>query len=85
MSGETDCDALEATELSGYLTRMSATTQQNLTDEARLARFFDATTFLEICGYCGQSNSLIGTLFGFAFAIGGLALLMLGLKAKRKG
>ncbi len=82
MSGEMDCDELEATDLSGYLTRMSADTQQDLTNDARLARFFDATDFLEICGYCGQTNSLIGTLFGFAFAIGGLALIVLGIRAR---
>ena len=82
MSGEMDCDELKTTEISGYLTQMSSETKQDLTNDARLARFFDATDFLEICGYCGQTNSLIGTLFGIAFAIGGLALIALGIKAR---
>lgn len=80
MSGEMDCAELQATDLAGYLQRMSPEREQELINEVRLARFINATTFLEICGYCGPTNSLIGTLFGFAFALIGLGLLVWGLR-----
>ena len=80
MSGEMSCADLEATELSGYLTRMSAERRQELTNEARLARFFEAEHFLEICGYCGATNSLLGTGAGLLLAVGGGVLIVIGLR-----
>ena len=83
MSGEMDCAELQATDLAGYLQRMSSDREQELINEVRLARFIHATTFLEICGYCGPTNSLIGTLFGFAFGLIGLGLLVWGLRMQK--
>lgn len=77
-SGEKTCDEIERAELSGYLKRMSASTRQELTNEVRLARFINATDYLEMCAYCGPSNSLIGTGFGVAFGVFGVALLAWG-------
>lgn len=76
MSGEMDCAELQATSLAGYLQRMGPEREQELINEVRLARFINATVFLEMCGYCGPTNSLIGTLFGLAFALVGLLLLV---------
>ena len=80
MSGEMSCADLEAAGLSGYLTRMSAERRQELTNEARLARFFEAEHFLEICGYCGTTNSLLGAGVGLLLAVGGTVLIGIGLK-----
>jgi hypothetical protein len=80
MSGEVDCAELQATDLAGYLQRMSPEREQELINEVRLARFINATVFLEICGYCGPTNSLIGTMFGFGFGLIGLVLLVWGLR-----
>lgn len=74
-SGEMSCEDFENNELSGYLTRMSSSKQQELTDEIRLAQFYDATDYLEFCDYCGPENSLIGVIVGMVFAAGGGALL----------
>lgn len=79
LSGEVDCEELQTMELKGYLNRMLPDQEQELINEVRLARFINASVFLEMCGYCGPSNSLIGTLFGFFFAIGGLALIGWGI------
>ena len=84
MSGEMNCADLQATDLSGYLTRMSADRRQALTNEARLARFFEADHFLEICGYCGETNSLIGAGVGLLAAVGGIALIVIGLRMPRR-
>ncbi|MEM7115259.1 MAG: hypothetical protein AAF614_22655 [Chloroflexota bacterium] len=79
MSGESDCAELQTAVLSGYLNKMTPEQEQDLINEVRLARFINATTFLEMCGFCGPTNSLIGTLFGFAFALLGIGLLVYGL------
>jgi hypothetical protein len=78
MSGEVDCDGLQATSLVGYLQRMTPAREQELINEVRLARFINATGYLELCGYCGPTNSLIGTIFGFAFALLGIGLVFWG-------
>lgn len=83
LSGEVECPELLEMELSGYVQRMSAARQQELRNEARLARFFNATSFLEICGYCGPTNSLIGVLFGSGFALAGIVMLVWGFRMKR--
>lgn len=84
MSDEVDCAELQATDLAGYLQRMSPKREQELINEVRLARFINATVFLEICGYCGPTNSLIGTMFGFGFGLIGLVLLVWGLRMQPK-
>ena len=80
MSGEMSCLDLRETTPTGYLTRMSADRQQELTNDARLARFFNATTFLEFCGYCGQENSLIGAIFGVVITLVGIGIFIFGLR-----
>ena len=82
LSGELTCADFDGAEAEGYLTQMSADRQQELTNDVRLARFINGESYLELCGYCGQTNSLIGTLFGFAFLLGGLALLYFGWRIK---
>ena len=76
-SGEKSCEDFETSELDGYLTRMSSSKQQELTNEVRLAQFYDATDYLEMCDYCGPTNSLIGVIFGVVFAASGAALLVI--------
>lgn len=80
LSGEESCDTLPTTPVSGYLQRMSPDREQALINEVRLARFINATDFLELCAYCGPDNSLIGVIFGFVFAVGGIGLLMWGVR-----
>lgn len=83
MSGEQDCDDLPNMP-AGYLYEMQNRTERDLTNEARLARYFDADTFLEMCGYCGRDNSLIGAGFGVASVLGGLGLAIYGWRTMRK-
>jgi hypothetical protein len=63
---------------------MSNDTQQELTNDARLARYFEAESFLELCGYCGRDNSLIGAIFGVAFTILGAGMIVYGRKLRNK-
>jgi hypothetical protein len=78
LSGEKECDDFDGSPPDGYLTRMSDSKQRELTNNVRLARFFDATEFLEFCDYCGPENSLIGVAFGVVFALAGVAILIVG-------
>lgn len=84
MSGEQDCEDITRRNPAGYLYEMSRRNERELTNEARLARYFDADDFLEMCGYCGRENSLIGAGFGIAFTLGGLALIIFGLRLGRR-
>lgn len=78
LSGEVDCADLVEQRPTGYLYTMSPDLRQELTNEARLARYFTADTFLEFCGYCGQENSLIGAVFGVVFIVSGAAMIIAG-------
>jgi len=78
LSGEVECDELSEELPSGYLYAMSTRTRQELTDDARLARYTDASHFLEFCGYCGRDNSMIGAVFGIVFTLGGGAMVVSG-------
>ena len=80
MSGEVTCSEFQEIAPEGYLTQMSRSKKQDLTNEVRLAKFYDATDFMELCGYCGQDNSLIGLGFGVALALGGIIIIILGLR-----
>jgi len=85
LSGDVDCDDLVGQFPTGYLYAMSDGTRQELTNEARLARYFMSDTFLEFCGYCGQGNSLIGAVFGVVFILCGVGLIVFGRKIKADG
>lgn len=76
LSGEVECADLAGDVPSGYLYAMSSGTRQELTNDARLARYFDSDTFLEFCGYCGRENSMIGAVFGMVFLVGGLGMIV---------
>jgi hypothetical protein len=78
MSGEMACEDFAGLEPTGYLTRMSSSQRQALTNAAQLARFFDAQDFLKLCGYCGEENSFIGLIFGVVFALAGVGVVILG-------
>ena len=80
MSGEMTCLDFDDLTPTGYLTRMSEDKQQDLINDARLARYFDATSFLEFCGYCGAENSLIGVVVGAILAVIGLVTLIFGFR-----
>jgi hypothetical protein len=75
LSGEVDCGDLAEQLPTGYLYAMNDDTRQELTNDARLARFIAAESFLEFCGYCGQKNSLIGAAFGVSFLLLGSGVL----------
>lgn len=78
LAGEVTCDDLKQQWPIGYLYNMNEGTRRDLTNEARLARYFTTDTFLEFCGYCGQQNSLIGALFGVVFVISGVGMFVIG-------
>lgn len=78
LSGGVTCDDLSRQWPAGYLYAMHDDTRQELTNEARLARYFTTDTFLELCGYCGQDNSSIGVVFGLIFIVWGLIMFVFG-------
>jgi len=82
LSGEVACADLAEEVPSGYLYAMSDNTREDLTNNARLARYFMTETFLEICGYCGRENSLIGAIFGVIFTVSGIIMIIGGRKMK---
>jgi hypothetical protein len=84
-SGETTCAEARSGDLTGYLTRMSSGTQQELTNDVRLARYISAESYLELCAYCGLGNSAIGAGFGVAFFIIGIVLLVWGFRMPKSG
>jgi len=83
LSGEVACDELAAEGPSGYLYAMSDRTRQELTNDARLARYITAESYMEFCGYCGRDNSLIGAVFGVVFTLGGLAMVVFGRRLRK--
>lgn len=83
LSGEVDCADLDGKHPEGYLYRMNNSTRQELTNDARLARYFSTDTFLEFCGYCGRENSMIGAVFGIVFTLLGLAVVLYGRKLSK--
>lgn len=83
LSGEVSCDDLADEQPSGYLYTMSSDTRTELTRAARLSRYTDAEAYLEFCGYCGFDNSLIGSIFGVAFLLAGLAMIFSGRNIRR--
>jgi|GEM_PF-2730937 len=85
LSGDQNCNDFVEQDPAGYLYAMSDSTRRELTNDARLARYFDTDTFLEFCGYCGRDNSLIGAIFGVIFMVSGIALLIFNLTLKSKG
>ncbi len=78
LSGEVDCADIAGEAPAGYLYSMSSGMRQELTNEARLARYFNTDIFLEFCGYCGRDNSLIGAGFGLVALFGGGGLFFWG-------
>jgi hypothetical protein len=84
LSGEVECNDLTGEVPAGYLYAMSDDTRQELTNDARLARYFEAESFLEFCGYCGRDNSLIGAIFGVAFTILGGAMIIYGRRLRNR-
>jgi len=83
-SGKLTCGDFDGLMPTGYLTQMSDEQQQDLTNEARLAKFFRAETVLALCGYCGTENSMIGLMFGIVITLGGIAVLILGLRMPKE-
>lgn len=84
LSGAVTCDDLARQWPDGYLYAMNGDTRQELTNDARLARYFTTETFLEFCDYCGPQNSLIGAGFGIVFTLGGIAILIAWRRLKPK-
>ncbi|MBI1297847.1 hypothetical protein GC175_23170 [bacterium] len=84
LGGAVTCDDLARQWPEGYLYAMNSDTRQELTNEARLARYFTTETFLEFCGYCGRQNSLIGAVFGVVFTLAGIVMLIAWRRLKPK-
>lgn len=78
LSGEASCESLSDRSPTGYLYTMSSGTRQDLASEARLSPYGRSATFLEFCGYCGQTNSAIGAVFGIVFVALGAAMIVFG-------
>lgn len=84
LSGAVDCADIAEDDPSGYLYSMGSGTRQNLTNDARLARYFTTDTFLEFCGYCGQENSMIGGVFGIGAILIGAGMIVYGRRMRKK-
>ena len=84
MSGEMTCGDFDGLTATGYLTLMSEDQQQDLANEVRLAKFINADTILALCGYCGTENSMIGLIFGIVTTLGGIAVLIIGLRMPKQ-
>lgn len=80
MSGRMTCGDFDGLIATGYLTQMGDDERQTLTNQARLAKFFNADSVLSLCGYCGTENSLIGLIFGIVITLAGIGLFILGYK-----
>lgn len=78
LSGEVPCETLAGDVPAGYLFSLGSGTRAGLERDGRLARVASASTVLEMCGYCGRENSLIGALFGIAFIVGGVGMFVWG-------
>lgn len=83
LSGEVECDEIADDNPAGYLYTMSDGTRRELTNDARLARFISAESYLEFCGYCGRDNSLIGAGFGVVFTLLGAGMIFFGRNMRR--
>lgn len=79
MSGRWDCAELQAVDpLSGYLERATSSRVDDLTNDVRLARFINRQHVLELCGYCGTTNSLGGLIASVIMVILGGGFLYAG-------
>jgi len=75
LSGEVNCDELQTTTPSGYVEPMQQNTRMDLAGDGQMGNVATANTFLEMCGFCGHTNSLIGTVFGAVFTLLGVSLI----------
>ena len=82
LSGSVDCPALSKQSPTGYLFAMQDDTRQDQAVSAQLRPYAGGDSFMEMCGYCGQQNSLIGAAFGFVFVLIGLPMIVLGRRIK---
>lgn len=71
------CATLPSPPVVGEIEQMTAT--QRATLAADLAKYGEATTFLELCAYCGRRNTTIGAVFSTIMSVGGLACLVCAL------
>ncbi len=83
LSNEQSCDDLNALTPEGYLTRLDADKQQELTNDVRLAKYISATDYLELCSYCSPSNSWLGIIISSVMGLLGLGLIGLDWKNGR--
>jgi hypothetical protein len=77
------CAELTASPPTGEIHRMSEYHHKHLTSEARLDKYTNATTYLDMCTYCGPTNSRLGVILGLIFVPLGLALYPLSLYLRR--
>jgi hypothetical protein len=76
LSGRVTCDDLANIEAVGYLYATDGTPNGLNSDMRRVLRNSD--TVLELCGWCGSENSMIGFGFGIVMVLLGLAGLWFG-------
>lgn len=84
LSPEVPCAELTASPPTGEIYRMSEHRYARLKDKGRLDNYSNATTYLEMCAYCGPGNSRIGVALGLIFVPLGLAMYPLALFSKRR-
>ncbi len=77
LSGRLECEEIDTSVMSGYLSSLSIVDIRKLT-----ATYPQAQTFLLLCAYCGPENSKLGIIISSAMLLIGVALLVFGLKMK---
>jgi hypothetical protein len=84
MSGRKTCAELMSETTAGYLSLMDPDKQQELTNEVRLAKYINADTYLELCGYCSPTNSWIGIIMSSMCLIAVFAFYLMMRVANRR-
>jgi hypothetical protein len=81
---QVSCTELTASSPTGEIYRMSERHYEHLAGEGRLDKYTSATTYLDMCTFCGPANSRIGVVLGLIFVPLGLALYPLSLYLRRQ-
>ncbi len=85
-SGRLTCEQLLQRDLSGMLSKMSDRRYQQFRklNEFDLADYPSDAAFMDLCAYCGRSNSQLGVVVGAVLAVVSLSIYPLVLREHRK-
>ncbi len=83
-SDKVSCNALQARQPRGILTRMAEKRYSVASREHDFSEYPDATAFLDLCGFCGADNSLGLVVMSGVAVVLGLLLYPLSLREYNK-